>query len=157
MRLMSLPYTDAVPGRADQPALAIAGQTLGLMICYEDVFGAEQRHYLPAATMLVNVSNDAWFGDSLAPHQHLQIARVRAAEAGRYLLRATNTGISAVIDERGQVTARVPQFSPQVLRAEAIGFEGLTPYGRWGDWPTLLLTLLLAGMVYGWQRLKGVA
>ena len=157
MRLMSLPYTDAVPGADDQPALSIAGQTLGLMICYEDVFGAEQRHYLPQATMLVNVSNDAWFGNSLAPHQHLQIAQLRAAEAGRYLLRATNTGISAVIDERGQVRARVPQFSPQVLRASVPGFAGSTPYVRWGDWPTLvaMLAALLGG--YGWRRRSALA
>ena len=154
MRLMSLPYTDAVAGADDQPALSIAGQTLGLMICYEDVFGAEQRHYLPEATILVNVSNDAWFGDSLAPHQHLQIARLRAAEAGRYLLRATNTGISAVIDERGRVLARVPQFSTQVLRASVPGFAGSTPYARWGDWPILIgmLAALLGG--YGWRHAR---
>ncbi len=152
MRLMSLPYTDAVPGAPDQPALTIAGQTLGLMICYEDVFGAEQRHYLPGATMLVNVSNDAWFGNSLAPHQHLQIARVRAAEAGRYLLRATNTGITAVIDPRGTVTARVPQFSTQVLRAAVQGYTGATPYARWGDWPVLSSVVVLLLGSYGWRR-----
>jgi apolipoprotein N-acyltransferase len=152
MRLMSLPYTDAVPGGDDQPALAIAGHTLGLMICYEDVFGAEQRHYLPDATLLVNVSNDAWFGDSLAPHQHLQIARVRAAEAGRYLLRATNTGITAVIGPRGSVTAQVPQFSTQVLRAAVRGYDGWTPYARWGDWPVLLAVMVLVLGAYGWRR-----
>ncbi len=155
MRLMSLPYTDAVAGAADQPPLAIAGQTLGLMICYEDVFGAQQRHYLPAATMLVNVSNDAWFGDSLAPHQHLQIARIRAAEAGRFLLRATNTGITAVIDPGGAVTARVPAFTTQVLRASVRGFGGMTPYAYWGDWPTLSLALLLALGRVGWRRASG--
>jgi apolipoprotein N-acyltransferase len=152
MRLMSLPYTDAVPGAPDQPALTIAGQSLGLMICYEDVFGAEQRHYLPGATMLVNVSNDAWFGNSLAPHQHLQIARVRAAEAGRYLLRATNTGITAVIDPRGTVAAQVPQFSTQVLRAAVQGYTGATPYARWGDWPVLSSVVVLLLGTYGWRR-----
>ena len=91
-------------------------------------------------------------GSALAPHQHLQIAQLRAAEAGRYLLRATNTGISAVIDDRGQVRAQVPQFSTQVLRASVPGFAGSTPYARWGDWPTLgaMLVALLSG--YGWRR-----
>ncbi len=83
MRLMSLPYTDAVPGSHDQPAIVAGDERIAVTICYEDVFGAEQLAYLPEATLLVNVSNDAWFGDSIAPHQHLQIAQVRAAEAGR--------------------------------------------------------------------------
>jgi apolipoprotein N-acyltransferase len=79
-------------------------ERIAVMICYEDVFGAEQLHYLPDATLLVNVSNDAWFGDSFAAHQHLQIARVRAAVVGRYMLRTTNTGVTAVI---GQLLGRV--------------------------------------------------
>ncbi|GIT14403.1 MAG: hypothetical protein CM1200mP36_01590 [Gammaproteobacteria bacterium] len=87
LRLMSLPYTDAVAGAPGQAPLTMAGETVGVTICYEDVFGAEQIHYLPEATLLVNVSNDAWFGDTIAPHQHLQIARVRSAEVSRYTLR----------------------------------------------------------------------
>ena len=86
------------------------------------------------AGLLVNVSNDAWFGDTVAPHQHLQIARVRAAEASRYLLRATNTGITAFIDPRGRVVARSPAFEPHVLRGAVQGFTGSTPYARRGDW-----------------------
>jgi apolipoprotein N-acyltransferase len=146
MRLMSLPYTDAVPGADDQPPLAVAGERLAITICYEDVFGAEQLHYLPEATLLVNVSNDAWFGDSIAPHQHLQIARVRAAEAGRYLLRSTNTGVSAVIDPRGEVVSALPQFKAAVLEATVVGHTGSTPYARVGNYfvVTLLLVALLA-------------
>ena len=98
-----------------------------MSICYEDLFGAEQRHYLPEATLLLNVSNDAWFGDTVAPHQHLQIARVRAAEASRYLLRATNTGITAFIDPRGRLVSRSPAFEPHVLRGAVQGFTGSTP------------------------------
>ena len=141
-RLMNLPASDAVPGAADQPPLEIAGEKVAVTICYEDVFGAEQLHYLPEATLLVNVSNDAWFGDSIAPHQHLQIARVRAAEAGRYLLRSTNTGVSAVIDPRGALVATLPQFEPGVLKAPVRGYTGATPYARWGNYPVVIGALL---------------
>jgi apolipoprotein N-acyltransferase len=141
MRLMNLPYTDLVPGARDQPPLAASGQHVAITICYEDLFGAEQLHYLPDATLLVNVSNDAWFGDSIMPHQHLQIAQVRAAEAGRYLLNATNTGVTAVIDDRGRVEATLPQFKPGVLRATVRGYEGATPYVRVGNWLVVLLAL----------------
>ena len=134
LRLMSLPYTDAVPGARDQPPLSIAGETVGVSICYEDLFGNEQLHYLPQASLLVNVSNDAWFGNTVAPHQHLQIARLRAAEASRYLLRATNTGITAIIDPRGRVVAESPQFQPHVLKGAVQGFSGRTPYARWGNY-----------------------
>ncbi len=145
MRLMSLPYVDAEPGAALQPPIELIGEKIAVTICYEDVFGAEQLHYLPEATLLVNVSNDAWFGDSIAPHQHLQIARLRAAEAGRYLLRSTNTGISAIIDPRGRVTGRLPQFEPGVLADAVQPFTGATPYARWGNFPVVIgvvLTLL---------------
>jgi len=143
MRLMSLPYVDAVPGAAGQPPLQVAGESIAVTICYEDVFGAEQLHYMPAASLLVNVSNDAWFGDSIAPHQHLQIARLRSAEVGRYQLRATNTGISAVIDPSGQVVARLPAFQPAVLESTVQGFRGSTPYARWGNYPVVLAALCL--------------
>jgi apolipoprotein N-acyltransferase len=141
MRLMNLPYTDITAGAPNQPLLDAAGQQLAVTICYEDVFGAEQLRYLPDATMLVDVSNDAWFGDSIAPHQHLQIAQVRAAEAGRYLLRATNTGVTAVVDDAGRVEAKLPQFQPAVLKATVRGFEGMTPYAVVGNWAVVLLAL----------------
>jgi apolipoprotein N-acyltransferase len=139
---MSLPYTDATPGEHDQPPMEIAGEFVAVTICYEDVFGAEQLHYLPEATLLVNVSNDAWFGDSIAPHQHLQIARLRAAEAGRYLLRATNTGVTAIIDPHGELVARGAQFEPVVLNATVRGHTGSTPYARWGNYPVIVAALL---------------
>lgn len=143
MRLMSLPYIDAVPGPDGQPPIAAAGERIAVTICYEDVFGAEQLHYFPDATLLVNVSNDAWFGESIAADQHLQIARLRAAEVGRYQLRATNTGITAIIDPRGQVVASLPQFEPGVLESTVQGFTGLTPYARFGNWPVVLGALLV--------------
>jgi apolipoprotein N-acyltransferase len=141
MRLMNLPYTDITAGAPNQPLIDAAGQQLAVTICYEDVFGAEQLRYLPAATLLVDVSNDAWFGDSIAPHQHLQIAQVRAAEAGRYLLRATNTGVTAVVDDTGRVEATLPQFKTAVLKATVRGFEGATPYAVLGNWAVVLLAI----------------
>ncbi len=154
MRVLELPHTDITPGPADQPPLTVGGQSLAVTICYEDLFGAEQLHYMPEATMLVNVSNDAWFGDSIAPHQHLDIARVRAAEVGRYMLRATNTGISAIIDPSGRIVGRSPQFEPHLLEGAVQGFTGSTPYARWGNFTVVLMALsvLLAAYVSRRQR-----
>jgi len=122
---------------------------VGISICYEAAYGAEVNDALPGAGLLITVSNDAWFGDSLAPHQHLEIARLRAAETERLLLRATNTGISAVIDAQGEITARSPQFETQVLTATARPRRGMTPFSRWANWPVVLLSLssVLAALV----------
>ncbi len=143
MRVLDLPHTDITPGPPDQLPLAVAGQRLAVTICYEDLFGAEQLRYMPEATMLVNVSNDAWFGDSIAPHQHLDIARIRAAEVGRYMLRATNTGISAIVDPSGRVVAQSPQFEPDLLQGAVQGFTGSTPYARWGNFAVVLIALIV--------------
>ena len=150
-RAVVVPYAEA--GQLEQglraQALAQAqlergaGQLVAASICYEDVFGSEQLHYLPDSTLLVNVSNDAWFGDSIAPHQHLQIARVRAAEAGRYMPRATNTGVSGIIDPAGGLIAISPQFEPHVLRATVRGYSGTTPYVRWGNYAVVIACLLV--------------
>lgn len=143
MRVLDLPHTDISPGPPDPSPLSVAGQRLAVTICYEDLFGAEQLHYMPEATLLVNVSNDAWFGDSIAQHQHLDIARIRAAEVGRYMLRATNTGISAIIDPSGRIVARSPQFEPQLLEGAVQGFAGSTPYARWGNFAIVLIALIV--------------
>ena len=111
------------------------------------------RRALPAASFRVNVSNDAWFGDTIAPHQHLQIARMRAREAGRYLLRATNTGITAIIDERGRVVARAAQFQPRALTGRFAARGGATPYVRMGDVPLFsVLVLIIAAVVLHGRR-----
>ena len=144
--LLNAPMSDFSPGLRDQPALRVGGLRVGVSICYEDVFGEEVIDALPEADALVNVSNDAWFGDSIAPHQHLQMARMRAVETGRDLVRATNTGISALIDWHGTVTSRVPQFEAVVLRGEVTPRAGLTPYARFGNWPVIVGALItLAG------------
>ena len=152
MRLMNLPTGDAIPGAADQPPLNVAGEKIAVTICYEDVFGAEQLRYLADATLLVNVSNDAWFGDSFAAHQHLQIARVRAAEVGRYMLRATNTGVTAVIDPRGALVETLPQFHAGLLRQTVRGYTGSTPYVRVGNYFVVLLALVALATVLATER-----
>jgi apolipoprotein N-acyltransferase len=154
LRLNNLPSADMASGVPEQPPLAVGRERIAVTICYEDLFGAEQLHSLPDATLLVNIANDAWFGDSIGPHQHLQIARVRAAEAGRYLLRATNTGVSAVIDPAGAVVDTLPSFEPGVLTATVRGYAGLTPYARWGNYPVVLGALLVLGSVLAWRRFR---
>lgn len=143
LKAMQLPYSDIQAGTPNQPLLQINGVPIGASICYEDVFGEEIMQALPAAQVLVNVTNDAWFGDSLAPHQHLQIARMRALEASRYLLRANNTGHSAIIGPKGELKHSLPAFKTQVLRGTAQPHTGLTPYARWTNWPIILLALSL--------------
>jgi len=141
LRLMALPYSDFSRGPAGQPPLEVAGTRLGASVCYEDAFPDAMMDALPGAELLVNVSNDAWFGDSIGPHQHFQIARLRAREAGRPLLRATSTGITAAVDHRGRELARAPQFEATVLTVAVEPRTGLTPYARWRDLPLVLLCL----------------
>lgn len=141
LRLMNLPYSDLTPGAANQPSLNAAGQKIGMTICYEDSYGAEQLAVLREATLLVNVTNDAWFGDTSAAYQHLEISRMRAREAGRPLLRAANDGVSAIIDAQGAVTATLPRFQAAVLTGVVQPRTGLTPYARAGNWPVIVLAL----------------
>jgi len=141
MRLMSLPYVDIAKGSSKPAPLEVAGLHAAASICYEDAFGADQRVFLPEANLLVNVSNDAWFGNSIAPHQHLQIARMRAIEAGRFMLRATNTGVSAVIGPDGRLLGVSPQFETDVLTASIRPYTGATPYVVIGNSWLLLVAL----------------
>ena len=103
----------------------------------------EQLGFFPQAKLLVNVSNDAWFGDTIAPYQHLQINQFRARESGRFMLRATNTGVTAVIGPDGRVADRIPQFEPGVVDATVTPMTGYPPYLRFGNWPVVSLALLL--------------
>ncbi len=144
LRIMNLPSESITPGDDEQPLLMAKDVPVAATICYEIAFGAEQLRFLPRAELLVNVSNDAWFGDSIAPHQHLQIGRMRALETGRYLLRATNTGITSVIDPFGRVQDRIPQFEPGVLNATVTPYRGATPYSMLGNWPVIGGALALA-------------
>jgi apolipoprotein N-acyltransferase len=141
--LLSIPLASQSSGDPDPPALAIAGQKVAVNICYEDAFGADIRPQAAAATLLVNVTNDAWYGRSIAAEQHDQIAAMRALETGRPLLRATNTGITSAIAHNGREIARLPWFTRGILEVEVTGREGVTPYVRFGDAPAVVLAALL--------------
>lgn len=141
--VLHIPLSDFARGAAYQQPMHVAGQHVAVNICYEDVFGEEIIHQLPRATILVNVSNDAWFGDSAAPWQHRQISQMRALETGRPMLRATNTGVTAVIDPHGRVVQQLPLFTRATLNAEVQGYAGSTPFTRWGNRIVLLLSGLL--------------
>jgi apolipoprotein N-acyltransferase len=142
MRLMNLPYSDFEAGASDQEPLAVAGELLAPTICYEDAYASEQLALVRRSTLLVNVTNDAWFGDSTAPHQHLDISRMRSLETGRPMLRATNDGVTALIAHDGTLLGRLPQFRPGVLTGTVEPRVGLTPYARFGNAPLLALALL---------------
>jgi apolipoprotein N-acyltransferase len=150
MRLMNLPYSDFAAGTEAQVPLAAGGEALAPTICYEDAYGAEQRALARESTLLVNVTNDAWFGDSSAPHQHLDISRMRSLETGRPMLRATNDGVTALIAHDGSVLGRLPQFRPGVLTGTVRPRTGLTPYLRAGNWP--VLAILWIGLYAGFRR-----
>ncbi len=145
---MQVPMSDFSRGGAEQTPLRVAGQRAGIAICFEDAFGEEMIRALPEATFLVNVSNDAWFDDSWAPPQHLQMARMRALETERPMLRGTNTGITAVIDAKGQFLARVPQFEIAVATATIQPRSGMTPYAVTGNWLIVTLMSILLGVAW---------
>lgn len=144
-RLFEVPMSDFSRGDAERPLLRVGHRLAGVSICYEDAFPAEVSQALPDAHYLINVSNDAWFGDSLAPHQHLEISRMRALENGRYLVRATNTGVSAIIDDRGDIIATIPAFVSGGTTAMVQPRAGATPYVLFGNWLAIGLALAMVG------------
>ena len=155
VRMMNIPLGDFSRGEVAQPSLMFKGERIAPNICYEDLFGEELARSFAdpdkAPTLLVNLSNIAWFGDTVAIDQHLNISRMRALELGRPMLRATNTGATAIINAQGQVTHRLPSAVQGALSAEVYGVHGpVTPYAQWvsvfGLWPLVglaLLTLLI--------------
>ena len=151
INMMRIPLGDFSRGTLLQAPFAVRDQWVLPNICYEDLFGEEIAAQLsaslssdmPQATLLLNLSNIAWFGDSIALPQHLQISQMRAIETGRPMLRATNTGATAVIDPKGEVHAQLPPFERGVLNALVQGYEGLTPYCRYGNATVVALAFLL--------------
>ncbi|HEY5020697.1 MAG TPA: apolipoprotein N-acyltransferase, partial [Steroidobacteraceae bacterium] len=157
LRLMNLPNLDFTAGAAVQPTVAAAGTTLALSICYEDAYASADLPLLARARVLVNVTNDAWFGHSWARYQHFQIARMRAIEAQRPLVRAANDGVSALVGARGEVLAQATEFKSTVLRGTVQPREGLPPFTRLGNYLAVVLALLGTGLAAAqgprrWQR-----
>ena len=144
MRMKNLPNIDLLKGETDQSLIQYNDNVkIASAICYEIAFASEQLNFFPDANLIINISNDAWFGDSIAPHHHLQITRMRALETGRYLIRSTNNGISAFIDPEGKIVKRSGQFDYEVLNYEVHPRTGSTPFVIYGNWLILLSSLLI--------------
>ena len=141
--VLGTPYSDLSSAVIDRPPFVIKGQRLGVIICFEDVFADEFRHYADGAALIVSVTNDAWFGHSIAAPQHLAMARMRSLESGRVTLRASNTGISAMIGPDGSLLSKAGFFTQETLRVSAQPRSGRTPYAQWGDRPLWIVAALL--------------
>ncbi|HYD63415.1 MAG TPA: apolipoprotein N-acyltransferase [Noviherbaspirillum sp.] len=163
VRMMKIPLGDFSRGELLQAPFRVRDQRVLPNICYEDLFGEEiaaqlgasRDGRLPEATILLNVSNIAWFGDSIALPQHLQISQMRSIETGRPMLRSTNTGVTAVIGPKGEVSAQLPPFERGVLAATVQGFDGLTPYSLYGNMPAIAIAILLLLAARFWGLTKG--
>lgn len=153
---MAMPMSGFDRGGLVQAPLVLGATRLAANVCYEDIFGDELRHTAAQATLLANVSNMAWFDGSWAAEQHLQMARARALETGRWMIRATNTGATAIVDYQGKIVSQLPPGGPGILEGKVENRSGLTPYLRWGDAPVLVLlgglVLLLAALGYHQAR-----
>lgn len=137
---LNMPLSDLSRGGAHQTPMLLNKQKVAVNICYEDVFGEEIIRQLPEATLLVNISNDAWYGQSYAADQHMQFSQARALETGRMMLRSTNTGATAAIDQHGYVIAHAPHDTTTTLNVIAQGYSGTTPYVLWGNWPFIIFS-----------------
>ncbi|AXY42067.1 apolipoprotein N-acyltransferase [Halomonas sp. JS92-SW72] len=138
-----LPMPAMTPGPSGQAPMVAAGTTIGNAICYEIIYADLVAERARDSALLMTVSNDTWFGESIGPLQHLQMARLRALENGRYLVRATSNGVTVIVDPMGRITARAPQFEVASISGEVRPMAGLTPFTRSGSWPTWLLAALL--------------
>ena len=141
-----LPMSRNIPGPNEQVPVLAGGNRLSLSICYEVVYPNLVRLSSKSSDLLVTVSNDTWFGSSIGPWQHFQMARMRALENGRTMIRATNNGVTALVNYRGEVTEQLPQFQFGILRAEAEVRSGATPFNQFGTWPVLVLCLIFLGI-----------
>lgn len=151
-RFIMIPMSDLSAGRGPVEPIEVNGVFYGMSICYEDAFGEEMKAQLPLANILINVSNDAWFGDSTAPHQHQEIAAMRALEFQRPMLRVTNTGISSMISREGEVLVRGPQHEAVAIDVEVVPRSGSTPFVVVGNW--LVVALVLLVMFWRWLTIR---
>lgn len=146
--LEGIPLQGFAAGADDQPPLPAGKHRLATFLCYEIVYADYVRQQAAAADILLTVSNDAWFGTSHGPHQHFQIARMRALETGRWLLRDTNTGTTGIVDDRGRVVAQAEPFTRTVLRGEVMPMQGATPFMVLGEWPVLIGIFALLALAF---------
>ncbi len=144
---MQIPADNLNAGKG-ATTLQLSDNIAQLSICYEDAYTNETLKGLPQANMLVNVSNDGWFTGSIEPHQHMEIARMRAIETGRYLLRATNIGVSGIVNTKGELIATKPPYSTQVITHRVQPFTGSTPFIQWGNWGIIVIISLLLLLGY---------
>lgn len=143
IKFFDLPMSSFSPGPPNQQGIIAGDLNLAPLICYEIVYPGLVADWFPEADMIVTVSNDAWFGSSIGPWQHLQMAQMRALENGRYVLRSTGTGISAIINERGKIVVSGGQFTREVISGQARAFSGATPFALYGSWPIIFLLLAI--------------
>ncbi len=141
--LIHIPMSDFIAGDKKQPLIQMGTTLISPLVCYEVAYSSIVRSTLPKAQLFVVVSNDAWFGDSIAAWQHLQITQAQAISSGRPFLFSTNNGVSAIIDQYGNITAMAPRFTTYVLTSRITPQQGSTPWILWGDLPILLLALFL--------------
>ena len=143
IQFFDMPMSNFSAGAQWQAGIKAGDLTLAPFICYEIVYPGLVTQWLPKADMLITISNDAWFGRSIGPLQHLEMAQMRALESGRYLLRPTGSGVSAIINQRGKILARGDQFTREVISGEALVFGGATPFAITGSWPVLILCMAI--------------
>lgn len=155
-QVLQIPMANFSAGASGQPPMQLVGQRIAVNICFENVFGEEIIGLAADATLLLNLSNLAWFGHSLAPAQFVQISQMRALENGRYMLLSTNTGPTAIIDAKGRIVKQIAEFERGALDAMVQGYKGRTPYNVAGNWPILVLLFSMISMAAIGDRASGV-
>jgi len=148
LQIFSLPMSSLASGPDNQALLQASGFSLAAYICYEVVYPDFVRKQAHEADFLLTISNDTWFGASFGPLQHLQMAAMRALENGRYMVRATSNGVTAFINEKGQIVSQTEQFEIATLQSTVPIFRGRTPFSYWGSWPIVLFSFLLLALIY---------
>ncbi len=152
IQFFNIPMSGFSVGQPNQPPLVIKGHKVVVTLCYEDVYPQDMMSHISQSQFMINLSNNGWYGDSFAPHQHLEMARMRALETSRELIRSTTSGISALIDSKGNVVVKGPQFKQAVINGKIQPRVGTTPYVQWGNYPIILLFII--ALILFWKQLK---
>jgi apolipoprotein N-acyltransferase len=153
IQFFNMPMSGFSAGDTEQPLIRIKGYNVMVTLCYEDVFAQDVIRKIPQTAFMLNLSNNGWYGDSFAPHQHLEMSRMRALETSRDLIRSTTSGISALIDHRGKILVQGPQFKSAVVNGKIQPRIGITPYVFWGNYPVIVL-FILAAFILLWKKYK---